>query len=95
MISRHANDDAIAYGMLMVAIFFLCAAFIWLAFSVNINILNTVFLNPRIVAGTASVQTATVTGWNVTMFKYLPPVIFIGGFFFSVRRAFFVREGGQ
>jgi ABC-type multidrug transport system permease subunit len=95
MITKHANDSAIAYGELMLALFFLVAALLWLVFSVQINIVDTVFLNPRIEAGTASVQTAHTTGLVVEMFKYLVPVVLIGGFFFAVRRAFYVREGGS
>lgn len=93
--NQFSDDTGISYGYVMIALFFGAAILMWMMFSVNLNVFISDIMNPRIIAGTASMQTRNSVNLLTTMWTYVPPAIFLGGFIWSVRRAIYIREGGQ
>jgi hypothetical protein len=93
---RHKVDSesGVAYGWLMLCIFLLAAAFIWMLVSsvFNTTLLNVI--NPDIASGGISMQTRNAIDWNVNIIRYAPTVILLAAFVWSVNRAIYKREGG-
>jgi len=89
-----SDDSGVAFGFVMVSLFFAAAAAMWLVFGVQINFMLVDFLNPRIITGETSVQTRNTVSTLITIFRYSPVAIFIIGFLWSIRRAVYIKEGG-
>lgn len=87
------NDDGMAYGFSMIVLYFIAATIIWLSWAFTFNIILGSVINPDILAGGISIQTANAVGWNVNFIRYAPPVIMIFGFIYAVNRAVFKKQG--
>lgn len=88
------NEEAIAYGWMMLCLYFGAAVLIWLSWAYVYNEFLTVMINPDIEAGKLSLQTVNSISWNVNVFRYAPPIILLFGFIFGVNRAITKRSGG-
>jgi hypothetical protein len=89
------NDDALAYGYMMILLYLIAGVMIWLCWSVVFNMFLGAAINPSIVSGTVSVQTAQATAFNVNVLRYAPPIILMFGFMYGVNRAIFKRGGAS
>ena len=87
------NDDALAYGFSMIVLGVIAGTGIWLAWAYIFNVILGTTINPDIVAGGISIQTAHATQWNVDVLRYFPPVFILAVFMFAVNRAV-VKRGG-
>lgn len=86
-------EEAIAYGYLMIALFLLAAAFIWMTVGYTFNLSLTSLINPDIEAGHVSMQTRNAVNWSVDIMRYAPPIILLSAFVFAVNRAIYKRGG--
>jgi hypothetical protein len=91
--SNIKNDEALAYGFMMLCLYFGVGVMIWLCWAYAFNIILTVAVNPQIAAGTMSMQTVNATAWNVNVLRYAPPIILLFGFIYGTNRAIFKRGG--
>jgi hypothetical protein len=89
------NEDGLAYGYMMILLYFGAGVLIWLSWSVVFNMFLASVINPTIVEGGISVQTAQATAWNVNVFRYAPPIMLLFGFIYGVNRAIFKRGGAS
>lgn len=89
------NDDALAYGYMMILLYFGAGVMIWLSWSAVFNMFLGAVINPAIIGGEVSVQTAQATAWNVNVFRYAPPIMLLFGFIYGVNRAIFKRGGAS
>ena len=87
------NDDGLAYGFSMIVLMILGGTGIWLCWGYVFNVILGMVINPDIMAGAISKQTAGAILWNVNILRYAPPVIILGIFMFAVNRAV-VKKGG-
>ena len=85
------NDAAIAYGWMMLLLYFGGAIAIWFGWTYMIDILLYNVINPEIARGTMSLQAVTAGTWNVNVAKFAPPLILILGFVYGVNRAIYSR----
>lgn len=90
-----SNEDGIAYGIVMAALFFAVAGVLWLCFSYDINMMIEIYFNGEIAAGHVSQQRLTYVNFLVNMWRYAVPVFLLGGFIWAVRRAVYKKEGGD
>jgi hypothetical protein len=88
------TDSALAYGMMMIFLYFGFAALIWISWTVVYDMFLGVIINPYIVAGSVSVQTAHATEWNVNFIRYAIPIILLFGFVFAINWAIYKSGGG-
>jgi hypothetical protein len=91
---KHNNDEALAYGYMMLLAYFAASIMIVLSWAYVINIINTEVVNPMAEEGTVSVQTMNATAWNVNVIRYAPVPILLFGFIFGVNRGIFKRSTG-
>jgi len=89
------DDEGLAYGWMMLCLYFGAGAVIWLCWAFIFNIFLVSQVNPAIVAGTISLQTAHATQWNVDVLRYGVPLILILGFIFGTNRAIFKGKGSS
>ena len=89
------NDEALAYGYMMILLYLIAGVMIWLAWSVVFNMFLENTINPYITAGAVSVQTAQATAWQVNILRYAPPIMLLFGFMYGVNRAIFKRGGAS
>lgn len=87
------NEDGLAYGFSMIVLYLGAGILIWGAWSYIFDLILGLIINPDIMAGGISIQTAHAVAWNVDILRYAPPVILLGGFIFIVNRAV-VKKGG-
>ena len=87
------NEDGLAYGFSMIVLYFVAATAIWFCWSFVFNVILGSVINPDILAGGISVQTANAVDWNVNFIRYAPPVIILAGFIYTVNRAVFKKQG--
>lgn len=88
------NDDGLAYGLIMIVLYFGAAVLIWMGWAAVVDNLLAVMINPYIAAGDVSLQTAHATAWSVNFLRYCVPVILIFGLVFSVNWAIYKTGGG-
>jgi len=85
MILRHHNEDAIAYGWLMICIFLLLGAISWMAVSFAMN--ETIDLaNENIAASKMSAQTRNTMEVARSVAMYMPVFMLIGAFVWTTLR---------
>ena len=84
-------EEALAYGWMMLLLYFGGAIAIWFAWSYMIDLILTTTINPAIEAGTMSVQAVNTGNWNVNIIKFAPPFILIMGFIYGVNRAIYAK----
>jgi hypothetical protein len=89
------NEDALAYGYMMICLYLGAGVLIWLSWGYVFNIFLTTTVNPAITAGEVSVQTARATAWNVNVLRFAPPIMLLFGFIYGVNRAIFKRGGAS
>lgn len=87
------NESGLAYGWMMLMLYFGVGVAIWLSYSYVFNIFLGSTINPSIIAGEVSVQTAQATAWNVNVMRYAPPIMLLFGFIYGANRAIFKRGG--
>lgn len=85
------SDEALAYGWMMLLLYFGGAIAIWFAWTYMIDLIMTTTVNPAIEAGTMSVQAVHTGQWNVNVIKFGPPFILIMGFIYGVNRAIYAK----
>jgi hypothetical protein len=85
MSSRHANEDAIAYGWFMIGAFIILGAF---TYFVSMAIYNVVIVkeNVMITANQSSKATKDALAFNRDMGMYLPVFMLIGVFIWAMVR---------
>lgn len=88
-----ANDSGLAFGFMMVCLYFGVAVLLWLSWSFVFNEFLAVAVNPSIADGELSLQTVHAVDWNVNVLRYAPPVILLFGFIWAINRAIFKRGG--
>jgi len=86
------NESGLAYGWMMLLLYFGAAIVIWMAWTAMIDILLVTVVNPRIIAGTMSLQAVNAGNWNVNVVKFAVPLILIAGFIYSVNRAIYAKR---
>jgi len=86
------NEAGIAYGFMMLLLYFGSAVLIWFCWTAFIDILLTVVVNPRIIDGTMSLQAVNAGNWNVNVVKFGMPLILICGFVYAVNRAIYAKK---
>lgn len=91
---KHTNDDALAYGAMMLFLYLAGSIMIVLAWGYVINIINDSAINPMIEDGKISVQTANATAYQANMIRYAPVPILLMGFIWGVSRGIFKRSTG-
>lgn len=85
MILQHHNEDAIAYGWLMLCVFLFLGAISWMAMSYAMN--ETIELsNERIAESKMSSQTKNTMEFSRSIAMYLPVFMLIGAFIWSLLR---------
>jgi hypothetical protein len=89
------NDEALAYGGMMIFLYLGVAVLIWGGYSYAYDIMLGTTINPAIVAGNVSAQTANAVAWNVNFLRYAPPIILLFGFIFAVNFSIFKAGGGS
>ena len=95
MIIHDTDKDAgLAYGAMMVGLYLIMGALIWLSWTFAYDLVLGSTINPMIAAGEVSEQTAAATGWNVNFIRYAPPIILLFGFCFAINWAIYRSGGG-
>ena len=89
------NETAAAYGLIMVVVFFISAALLWMALGYIINLMLIGSINPAIVAGDVSMQTVSTTRGIIDVVRVGIIGVVGMGFYWSYRRSVYVGEGGQ
>ena len=97
---RGLDDSAIAYGWLVLSIFFIIAGILYAVLSgmFTNDILNgpegdqSIGINHDISKGYLSSQAVGAINFNVEMEKNIPLFICIGGFIFAIARAIVVKQ---
>lgn len=90
----HMNDEGLAYGYMMLLLYFAASIMIVLTWGYVINIINDNAANPMIEDGKISVQTANATAYQANMIRYAPVPILLMGFIWGVNRGIFKRSTG-
>jgi hypothetical protein len=89
------NDEGLAYGFMMLILYFAAAGVIWLAWSWVIDIVLVTAINPSISEGVLSLQTVNSTAFGVNVLRYTPAVILVFGWIYGVNRGIFKRGGSS
>lgn len=93
--SQFDPEIGLAYGYMMILLFLIAGVMIWLCWSVIFNMFLETAINPSIISGEVSKQTAAATAFNVNVLRYAPPIILLFAFLFGVNRAIFKRGGAS
>lgn len=88
---RFDNSEALAYGFMMLILYFIAGVMLMLCWSWAVDILLSVAINPRIVAGEVSLQTVNATAFAVNVLRYSPVAILVFGYLYGVNRGIFTR----
>ena len=88
------SESGLAFGYLMLLMYFGASIMIVLSWAYVINIINTEVVNPMAEEGTVSIQTMNATEWNVNVIRYAPVPILLFGFVWGVNRGIFKRSTG-
>jgi hypothetical protein len=91
---RTDNEAGLAYGAMMVGLYLIMGALIWLSWTYAYDLVLGSTINPMIAAGEVSEQTAAATSWNVNFIRYAPPIILLFGFCFAINWAIYRSGGG-
>lgn len=94
MITTTDSCDGLAYGWGMIMLYFFGAIVTWMAYGTIYDTLLVSIINPYIIAGNVSVQTANAVAWNVNILRYCVPVIIVFGFVFALNWAIYKTGGG-
>ena len=86
------NEAGLSYGFMMLILYFGAAILIWFCWTAFIDILMVTTINPRIAAGTMSLQAVNAGNWNVNIIKFAVPLILIAGFIYAVNRAIYAKR---
>jgi hypothetical protein len=86
------NDEALAYGFMMILLYLGASVLIWFGWTGIIDIILGVSINPAIMAGTVSAQTAIMTGFVVNIIRYAPPLFIILGIIYVTNRSIWTRN---
>ena len=89
------DDSGLAYGYMMIMLYFGMAVAIWVCWGFIYDNFLVMTINPTIVAGDVTVQTASATEWNVNFIRYAVPIILLFGFVFSINWAIYKSGGGM
>jgi hypothetical protein len=95
MILRKDSEEALAYGWMMIALYLFMSVLIWLSWTYAYDLFLGSVINPYIMAGSVSVQTAHATSWNVNFIRYAVPIFLLFGFVFSINWAIYKSGGGM
>ena len=85
------NSEGLAYGWMMLLLYFGAAIAIWFAWTYMYDLMLTTTVNPAISAGTMSVQAVNAGKFNVNVVKFAPPLFLILGFIYAVNRAIYAK----
>ncbi len=85
------SENSLSYGWMMLLLYFGGAALIWLVWTGLIDLLSVLVINPRIVAGTMSLQAVNAGQFCVNVIKFGIPPILIFGFIYAVNRAIYAK----
>jgi hypothetical protein len=94
MIRHEDNEEALAYGWMMLMLYFAGAILVWMGYAIVYDTILTAVINPYITAGSVSLQTANTVAWNVNILRYCVPVILVFGFVFAINWAIYKTGGG-
>jgi hypothetical protein len=89
------HDEALAYGWIMLCLYFFGAILIWMGYAVIYDNLLVTTINPYISNGSLTLQTANAISWNVNIIRYCVPVILVFGFVFAINWAIYKTGGGM
>ena len=92
---KNDNESALAYGGMLIFAYLGVAILIWGCWSFAYDLILTSTINPAIISGNVSAQTANVVAWNVNFIRYAPPILLLFGFIFAVNYAVFKSGGGN
>jgi hypothetical protein len=89
---HYDNEEGLALGWMMLLLYFGAAIVIWFCWTAFVDILMVTTINPRIVAGTMSLQAVNAGNWTVNIIKFAVPLILIAGFIYAVNRAIYAKR---
>lgn len=95
MEAMRGNEDGLAYGYMMIAMYLAAVVIIWFGWTFMYDLMLTTSVNPAIEDGTMSVQAVYAGNWNVNVMKYAPPAFLIFGLGYAVNRAIYAKGRGM
>lgn len=92
---RFSDDSGLAYGWMMIMLYFGMAIAIWVSWTAVYDLFLLDIINPYISVGTISMQTQAATAWNINFIRFAVPIILLFGFVFSINWAIYKSGGGM
>lgn len=88
------NEEGLAYGFLMLVLFFIAAPIVIMAWWMIIDTILVTTVNPTIASGGVSRQTAQATAWPINVLKYSIVLVLLTGFVWAANHGIFRRTSG-
>ena len=92
MTSLAANEDGVAFGIVVLAALLLVGTVVILGLTPATNTILEIF-NDQVDSGQVSTQRADAMAWNITVFQTMYIWLLLGGLAWAVVRALEYKEG--